>query len=265
MNAYSNIIFRLLDATVGNAGLPLTMREQAAYISASFMSHHNSYRLMAQVSALFNGGKLLHASHRASEVNEIADIPVRRHGPILQAIVNDYHVAPTVADFEGHPIELVSLLDPAIETGLLGEKKFELHQTLVSMETSANEDLARYTRQYGYHYVFRAGLNQYYMTKAIAEKVNFLRQDPRGHVYRIQAQRICYEALESRPNLNNVEKNIIVRAVNCIPEDAYQFWDWLATNRASYRAMKACISLLDRLQFSIWKGISWTHRAGWSP
>ncbi|KAL4930215.1 putative mating locus protein [Aspergillus undulatus] len=223
MNAYSHVIFRLLDATIGDAGLPLAVREQAAYISASFLSHHNNYRLMAQVSALFNGDKLLHASHRSNGLNENALVPVRRHGPILQAIANDYHVAPTVADFEGHPIELISILDPTIEAGLLGEKIFELHQALVSMERVANEDLARFTRQYGYHYIFRAGLNQYYMTKAVAEKVNFLRQDPRGNEYRAQAQRICYEAMENRPNLNDAEKNIVIRAVNCVPEDAHRF------------------------------------------
>ncbi|KAL4805462.1 hypothetical protein BDV18DRAFT_19402 [Aspergillus unguis] len=248
MNVYSAAIFRLLEATIGNAGLPLALREQAAYISASFASHSNSYRLMAQVSALFNGGKLLHASHRPNGLDDNPQVPVHRHGPILQAIVNDHHVHPAAADFEGRPIELVSILDPDIQAELVGEKAFELHQRLVSLERVANEDLARYTRQYGYHYIFRAGLNQYYMTKAVAEKVNFLRQDPRGNGYRTQAQRLCYEVINQRPNLSDAEKNLVIQAINCVPEDAHRFWNWMATNRASYRAMKTCISLLDRLQ-----------------
>ncbi|KAI9374653.1 hypothetical protein BJX61DRAFT_540560 [Aspergillus egyptiacus] len=237
----------LLDSTVRNAGLPLELREQAAYISASFATHNNSYRLMAQVSALFNGGNLLHPSHRIRGLDGNAQPPVRRHGPTLQAVVNDYHVSPTAADFEGHPIELVSLLDPAIQNRLPGAKIFDLHRTLIRMERIANEELARYTQQYGYHYIFRAGLNQYYMTKAVAEKVSFLRQDPRGEEYRVNSQRLCYEAMEHRPNLNDAEKGIVLRLTNCVPEDAHRFWNWLAANRAAYRAMIDCISLLDRL------------------
>ncbi|KAL2814388.1 hypothetical protein BDW59DRAFT_167175 [Aspergillus cavernicola] len=248
MDCFSRTIFMFLDATIGNAGLPLELREQAAYISASFASHNNSYRLMAQVSALFNGSNVLHSSHRVGGINGDVLLPVRRHGPILQAIVNDHRVAPTAADFEGRPIELVSILDPAIQTTLEGAKVFKLHQALVVMEKTANEDLARYTRQYGYHHIFRAGLNQYYMTKAVAEKVNFLRQDPRGDAFRVQSQKICYEAMERHPNLNDAEKGIVLQITNCVPEDAHRFWNWLARNRASYRAMKACISLLDRLQ-----------------
>ncbi|OJJ61340.1 hypothetical protein ASPSYDRAFT_824807 [Aspergillus sydowii CBS 593.65] len=248
MNIYCQTIFRLLDQIVGDAGFPLTQREQAAYIAASFASHHNSYRLMAQVSALFNGGKLLHASHRNIGIEGNLEVPVCRHGTIIQAIANDYHVTPTVPDFEGHPIELASILDPAIESRLTGEKVFELHQILVSMERMANEELARYTRQYGYHYIFRAGLNQYYMTKAVAEKVNFLRQDARGHGHQVRAQRLCYQAMEYSPNLSDAEKNIVVCALNCVPEDAHRFWNWLTANRAFYCAMKACISLLDKLQ-----------------
>lgn len=164
MNTYNQAIFRVLDATVADAGLPLTLREQAAYILASFAAHNNSYRLMAQVSALFNGGKLLHSSHRPNGLNDNAQVPVHRHGPILHALVNDNHVIPTAADFEGRPIELISALDPVIEAGLVGEKAFELHQSLVLMERLANEDLARCTRRYGYHYIFRAGLNEYYLT-----------------------------------------------------------------------------------------------------
>ncbi|RDW86142.1 putative mating locus protein [Aspergillus mulundensis] len=253
MDAYSQTIFRLLGATIRNADAPLALREQAAYISASFASHQNSYRLMAQVSTLFNGGVILHASHRLLGLGEIAEAPVGRHGPALQAIVTGHRVRPNPADFEGHPIELLSILDPAIQAGLAGEKMFQLHQALVTMERNANEDLARYTRQYGYHYIFRAGLRQYYMTKAVAENVVLLEQDPRGQDYRLLAQRTCYAAIDQRPNMTNVEKEVVIRAINCVPQDAHRFWNWLATNRAAYRAMKACISLLDRAQFLLVK------------
>jgi hypothetical protein len=164
MDAYRQTIFRLLDSTIRNTELPLELIEQAIYIKASFASHHNLYRLMAQVSALFNGGDLLHRSHRTTELDGVAQAPVCRHGPALQAIMNARHVNPTVADFEGHPIELVSVLNSLFERVLPGEKIFGLHETLISMERTANENLARYTAQYGYHYIFRAGLNQYYMT-----------------------------------------------------------------------------------------------------
>ncbi|KAL3472666.1 hypothetical protein BJX99DRAFT_249531 [Aspergillus californicus] len=245
MDCYALAISMFLNATVGNANTPMERREQAAYILASFASHNNTYRLMAQVSALFNGCTVLHSSH---QIDGNAELPVRRHGRVLQALVNDHRIAATPADFEGHPIELVSALDPALANALGGANKFALHQALIASETAANEDFARYTRQYGYHHIFRAGLKQYYMTKAVAEKVNFFREDRRGQQYRTGAQMYCYRALDQRPTLNDIEKAVVVQAINCAPEDAQRLWNWLSANRASYRAMIACISLLDRLQ-----------------
>ncbi|KAL4885005.1 hypothetical protein BJY04DRAFT_157094 [Aspergillus karnatakaensis] len=248
MEAYRQTIFRFLDATIDNAGLPLERREQAIYIKTSFAGHRNMYRLMAQVSALFNGGNLLHASHRVPRLDAPAQALVRRHGPAIQAIVTARRVNPTVADFEGHPIELVSILNPFFERALPGEKIFKLHQTLVAAERAANEHLARLTAHYGYHYIFRTGLNQYYLTKVVAAKVNFLRLDHRGEGNRMLAQRICYEVMDRRPNMTDAEKAHIIRALNCNADEVRRFWFWLAMNRGYYNAMKECIALMDNAQ-----------------
>lgn len=60
-------------------------------------------------------------------------------------------------------------------------------------------------------------------SKAVAEKVHFLRQDHRGHRFRNLAQQLCFRAIEYRPNLNDAEKDRIIRAINCYPEDAHRF------------------------------------------
>ncbi|KAE8148542.1 hypothetical protein BDV25DRAFT_16590 [Aspergillus avenaceus] len=222
-------------------------REQAMYIGVSFLEHKNACRLMAQVTMLMNGGVVLHPSHRVGRLHTDASTPVCRHDKYLQAVMADYRITPTIADFEGHPIELISILDTAIESSLAGDKQFQFHQALLYMEKKANEDLARCTREYGYHHIFRAGLQQYYMTRTVVENVNFWRPDSRGNGYRVRVQKLCYEAMETKLRLNDMEKRALIQATNCDFEDAYRFWSWLESNRNSYYAMKACISLLKRL------------------
>ncbi|KAL4980556.1 hypothetical protein BDW66DRAFT_147484 [Aspergillus desertorum] len=119
---------------------------------------------MAQVSALFNGGKVLYASHRSIGLDRNAEALISRLAPTVQAIVNDRLVGPTAADFGGRPIELLTILGlDIIVAGLAGEIVFKLHQAFV-LERNVNEDSVYYTRQYGYRHIFRAGLGEYYMT-----------------------------------------------------------------------------------------------------
>ncbi|KKK24904.1 hypothetical protein ARAM_000111 [Aspergillus rambellii] len=246
MDPFTRALLSFLETSIGNANLSPEQREQAAYIKASFPVHGNSYRLMAQIAALFNGQVLIHPSHRGNGLKEGGQMPVCRDAKYLQAIVNDYHVTPTISDFEGHPIELMSILEPDIEAMVEGAERFKFHQALLKMEKKANEDLARYTKKYGYHFILRAGLKQYYLTKTVAENINFLRQDPRGDQSRMEAQKICYEAMDDHPHLSDREKTILVQATNCVPEDAHQFWSWIEKSRVSYDAMKASISLMNR-------------------
>lgn len=118
---------------------------------------------MAQVSALCNGQAVLHVSHNArSGVGD--DSPVSRFAVCLQALMADFRIRPTIADFEGHPIELYSALDPSIHRMVGGNNKFEFHRALLSMEKKANEHLAHLTQKYGYHFIFRIGLKEFYMT-----------------------------------------------------------------------------------------------------
>ncbi|KAL2793306.1 hypothetical protein BJX66DRAFT_338910 [Aspergillus keveii] len=245
---YAAIIFRLLDDTIANANVPLGVREQATYVKVSYTTHRNTYRLMAQTSVIFNGGNVLHPSHGNQGPNGNAHLPVYRLGGVIRAIAMDHQVTPGPGDYEGHPIELLSILDPAIQNGLPGERIFDLHRYLIAMERVANEHLARLTRQYGYHYILRAGLEEYYMTKAVAEAVIFLRADRRGVAYRVRAQRACYEAMEETPTLTDQRKAEVINFVNCAPEDAHRFWNWLAANRARYHAMRECLGLMNNIQ-----------------
>ncbi|OJJ34230.1 hypothetical protein ASPWEDRAFT_567393 [Aspergillus wentii DTO 134E9] len=245
MDQYGNALLRYLGTMARDARFSSEQREQATYMAISFLTHKNTCRLMAQISALTSDEMTIYPSHRVGA--DDSESPVRRHGKYLQAIMTDFRIIPTIADFEGHPIELISILDPAIENSLKGEKKFRFHQELLSMEKKANDDLARCTKQYGYHYIFRAGLQQYYMTKAVVERINFWRPDHRGDEYRVHAQKLCYEAMEMRVILNTAEKRILVQATACLPDDALKFWKWLENNRVAYHAMKVCIAMLNNL------------------
>lgn len=85
------------------------------------------------------------------------------------------------------------------------------------------------------------------MTCTVAEEIDFWRHDPRGIEERIRTQSICCEAFEHQLRLNDVEKRILVNITNCSARDAMVFWHWLENNCAAYFAMRACISLLDKL------------------
>lgn len=118
---------------------------------------------MAQVLALSRGALEIPACHRIAPATELPQNAVNRHGQLLQAILTDFGIIPTLADFEGHSIELISTLPPDIEDVLDGDKRLELHKTILDMERVANAKLNECTDKYGYHYVFRAGIRQYYM------------------------------------------------------------------------------------------------------
>lgn len=147
-----------------NPGLSSMTRDQATYIIVSYAEHKNVYRLMAQISALSNGEMVINLPHRARELPEGKCSPVHCFRFYLQALMTDFNIIPTVPDFEGHPIELYSILDPAVQGWIYGEQEFEFHRALLIMEKRANEHLAHLTRKYGYHFIFRIGLQQYYMT-----------------------------------------------------------------------------------------------------
>ncbi|KAL1998213.1 hypothetical protein VTN02DRAFT_6633 [Thermoascus thermophilus] len=223
MDPYSAILLQWLQGMAADANLRPAKRMKASYIVTSFHTHRNTIRLMAQVSALSRGALEIPACHLIAPATELPQNAVNRHGQLLQAIVADFGIIPTLADFEGHPIELISILPPDIEDVLDGDKRLELHKTILHMERVANAKLNECTDKYGYHYIFRAGIRQYYMTKAVVEHVNFLRPDPRGEEYRAFAQNLCYEAIEKYPCLNSTEKRMIILAIRCFPQDALGF------------------------------------------
>ncbi|BDD57060.1 hypothetical protein MAP00_002460 [Monascus purpureus] len=245
MEMYINALLKLLGAMAQDATLPFEQRQQATYAYVLFFTHRNPFRLMVHIAAIYDGKFLIHPSHQAKIIAEDRETPVNRFGRFINAIVVDFKVVPTVGDFEGHPIELVTSLDPAIENALDGVERLRVHSALLSAEKKANEDLVKSTRKYGYHYIFRFGLRQYYMTRTVASIINFWGQDARGNEYRVRAQKVCYEVMEAGVKLNAAEKRAVIQALHCAPEDAYAFWNWMERNRSAYFAMKACISLLE--------------------
>lgn len=176
---------------------------------------------MAQISTLGNGEMILELPHRARALPEGRDFPVRRFGFYLHALIADIHFIPTVADFEGHPIKLYSILDPAVQGWISGEQEFEFYKALLAMERRANEYLAQLTQKYVYHFVFKIGLQQYYIRESIQRECTtstdifqthyrrenqLLETRPRGIEERIRAQSICYEAFKHQLRLNDWEK-----------------------------------------------------------
>ncbi|KAF9888443.1 hypothetical protein FE257_008721 [Aspergillus nanangensis] len=203
---------------------------------------------MAQVSALMADDLQIQPSHRLDVSGEAAGTAVHLHGRLVQAIVTDFRVTPTLADLEGRPIEILSTLQPAIERSLKGENRLEFHKALLANEKKANEDLVRCTQKYGYHYIFRAGLQSYYMTKTVVARISFWRPDVRGDEYRVNVQKLSYDALENRRPLNDADKRFLIDAMACVPADAYRFWTWLEKSRVPYNAMQACILMLDNIR-----------------
>ncbi|PYI30751.1 putative mating locus protein, partial [Aspergillus indologenus CBS 114.80] len=244
MAVETKVLLRVIDELRADASLDYQTRQRAAYISASFSVHANKFRLMAQAAALDAGEFEIPSPHLIHNPDENTKTLVQLHGKNLQAVMSEYDVKPGIGDFEGHPVNLFGMLDGDIDTILEGEKLAKFHRALLRAETNANNDLARATKKYGYHYIFRVGLSHYYLAKTIAEHVNFWKTDDRGVAYGAQTQALCYRAMERRICLNGNEKSFIVRMTKSRPEDARRFWSFLEHQRAAYTIMRGCIALL---------------------
>ncbi|RHZ70536.1 hypothetical protein CDV55_106444 [Aspergillus turcosus] len=247
MDYERDVLLWYLGTVADNARYPPDLRNKATHIIVSFMRHGNAYRLMAQATELARGELVMYPFQRVNNIPRNLGLPVRRFGRNIHAITTAFGIIPTNADYEGHPIELISILDPAVEGRMNDNQRLAFHQALLVKERQANADLTRCVQRYGYHYIFRAGLQQYYMTKTVVEMLNFWTPDPRGNAYRVRVQHICYAAIERRLRLSNLEKTLLIRNTRSLPNDALRFWTWIERNRVAYNAMKACILLLNRL------------------
>ncbi|RAK76713.1 putative mating locus protein, partial [Aspergillus fijiensis CBS 313.89] len=244
MAAEPNVLLRVIDELRTDASLDYQTRQRAAYISTSFSVHGNKFRLMAQAAALDVGEFEIPSPHLIHNSDENKQTLVELHGKNLQAVMSEYDVKPSIADFEGHPVSLFGMIDGDINTILEGQRLAKFHRALLKAETNANNDLSRATRKYGYHYIFRVGLSHYYLAKTIAEHVNFWKNDDRGVAYGAQTQALCYQAMETRICLTENAKNFMIRMTGSRPEDARRFWSFLEHQRAAYTVMKGCIALL---------------------
>lgn len=161
MEQRSRNILEVLVKMAEDNTISATDREQAHYAVVSFRHHRNACRLMAQYLAIHNGEALIHHSQRVEAGPETA---VDRFGKSLLAIIGEFHVTPTMADLQGYAIELHTMIDPVLEDTMPDHVKFAFYRGLLSMEKKANSELKKCVEKYGYHWIFRAGLREYYMT-----------------------------------------------------------------------------------------------------
>jgi hypothetical protein len=164
MDYERDVLLWYLGTVADNARYPPDLRDKATHIIVSFMRHRNAYRLLAQASELARGELVMYPFQQAGNIPRNIGLPVRRFSQNIRAITTAFGIIPTNADYEGQPIELISILDPAVEGNMNDNQKLQFHRALLVKERQANADLARCVQRYGYHYIFRAGLQQYYMT-----------------------------------------------------------------------------------------------------
>jgi hypothetical protein len=164
MDYERDVLLWYLGTVADNARYPPDLRDKATHIIVSFMRHRNAYRLLAQATELARGELVMYPFQQVGNIPRNIGLPVRRFGQNIRAITTAFGIIPTNADYEGHPIELISILDPAVEANMNDNQRLEFHRALLVKERQANADLARAVQRYGYHYIFRAGLQQYYMT-----------------------------------------------------------------------------------------------------
>lgn len=163
-------LLKFLDQTVRNEAIPFEQRDGAAYIAALFRADRNTSRLIVQLDALLRGQEVVKISpqflsiDRTNSVTQCNQTAVQRYGIYLHDIVTEFNIIPTIADFEAHPVRFSDNLEMSIESALDGERKLKFRQALLIAQQKANSYLARFSFKYGYHYIFRMGLGQYYMT-----------------------------------------------------------------------------------------------------
>jgi hypothetical protein len=158
------VLVSWLRRVAGDPNKPEGKRQKALYVISCYEVHCHPIRLMAHILELTRGNYDLPKSGRIGKILTDADAPVVRHSKEIQKAVADFQVTFTAADFEGHPVEIVSIIPRHIENALEGENALKLHEKVLLYEKCADMQIARYVAKFGYHPIFRAGLRHYYMT-----------------------------------------------------------------------------------------------------
>lgn len=148
-----------------NRDLDGQKRMKALYILSSFEQHGNTWRLMAQSLALARGElSTPHSiSHLVGSYSGVGTL-VHRCSPTIENIINNFDVHPDLGDLQCQPVELFNDIPLSFEDDLDGETRLMMHIKALEYEALAASRLLEYTKRYGYHYIFRAGLRQYYIT-----------------------------------------------------------------------------------------------------
>lgn len=142
---------------------PAARRNVAFYILAFYQQHRNAYRLFAQITAMLKNEFIVpHAI--AFNPSIVSGSLVSRVASQIEDIATKFGAIPSIADFQGHPFELLTIFPPALDRALPVAVRLELQHKMLVYERLADSQLAALTQHYGYHFVFRAGLREYYMT-----------------------------------------------------------------------------------------------------
>ncbi|EED11558.1 mating locus protein, putative [Talaromyces stipitatus ATCC 10500] len=232
-----------LGAMHQNPSNPPSRRYQAYYILNFYGQHRNPYRLMAQVTSMCKEELLLPKPSIMTSSPESSSL-VKLWGKQIENVVDEFFIVPAISDFEAHPFELFSCLPPDFEGRLDPETNLKAHNKMLVYERIGQQKLMELTKRFGYHYVFRAGLREYFLTKLIAEYYNFMRVDNRSDEWRQRTQMTFYDLLDKHPNMKLDELRIVIAGAQAYPYDILLFRNWLIRSRRSYHAMQACISIM---------------------
>lgn len=164
------ILLTFLDQAAQNRNIPYEQRDGALYVATAFRAHRNTSRLILQLDALLRGERVIEirpqiqAVVRNNAFTWCDKTVVERYGNYLHEAIIDFNIVPSVADFEGHPIKLIDILAQGIENSLDDAETTKIHQDLTAIDRMANNHLFQLAGRYGYHYIFRVGLVQYFLT-----------------------------------------------------------------------------------------------------
>lgn len=164
------ILLTFLDQVAQNRKIHYEQRDSAVYIATAFRAHRDTSRLIFQLDALLRGERVIEIRPRIKEVVQNNAVTwcdktvVQRYGSYLHAVIIEFNIVPTVADFEGHPIKLSDTLAQGIEDSLDDATATKVHQHLIAVDRMANNHLFQLAGRYGYHYIFRVGVLQYFLT-----------------------------------------------------------------------------------------------------
>lgn len=164
------LLLPFFDQVAQAPNLPCGQRDDAAYIAALFRANGNVDRLFDQLIILLRGDRVIQIRPEVKEAVQkhafkwYGKTVIQRYGSNLYAIMAEFDIIPTIADYEAQPISISSILALSFDSLLDINGNARLRQYLVQFDRTANRHLLQLAGQFGYHPIFRIGLLQCYLT-----------------------------------------------------------------------------------------------------